>query len=138
MITNQSVICWTLGLKLNIKNSLRNEGYMDGILKSWLMPQSHLHVKSSPVRATLDKFLRMAVMGTMWLLQGLRDYYLVYVPLFFTKITLRGSYGKALHVGVTAALLPLSIDLQVTKCELSSFCTYDNYMTESINGVKEW
>ena len=46
----------------------------------------------------------VAVTGFMWLLQGLCGCYGVYVPLFFLKIAVRGSFGTALRDGMTKVL----------------------------------
>ena len=66
------------------------------------MPWSHFHVKARPVTATNrhdragPRYL-VTVRGSTWLLQVLHGCYGVYIPLFFTKVALRGSHGTPLR-----------------------------------------
>ena len=83
------------------------------------MQQSNIHIKVRPVRATHDNFheiecdvviswqlrglrdcyrVYVTVTGSTWLLHDLCDCYRIYIPFFFMKITLHGSYGKALVI----------------------------------------
>ena len=67
-----------------------------------------LVLKARPVRATWDDFLEIEWdhwdVAISWWLRSLRVCYGVFVPLFYAKVALHGSYGTDLREGVTVAL----------------------------------
>ena len=74
------------------------------------MPRPYLHVKTPTLRATRANFHKMEWgMAISWQLQGLRP------ALFFAKIILRGSYGTAFRLGLTAVLLVYTLLHYISK-----------------------